>query len=81
MYMLNKYPSPEIEKYFNRLGVPIDKDVYAKNELTQWIWRSGIRNGKPIKLYLPSSRMRNLFYDWMGWHDALEEEVLEELEQ
>ncbi|MBO7667420.1 MAG: hypothetical protein J6T26_03055, partial [Firmicutes bacterium] len=73
MYMLNRYPSPEIEKYFNRLGVPIDKEVFAKNELTQWIWRSCIRNGEPINLYLPSSRMRNLLCDWLGRNDVPKE--------
>ena len=72
MYMLNKYPPPEVAKYFNRLGVPIDEKVYATNELIQWIWRSRIRNGEPINLYLPSSRMRKLLYDWLGRNDVPE---------
>ncbi len=66
MYMLNKYPPPEVAKYFNRLGVPIDEKVYATNELIQWIWRGCIRKGEPMNLFLPSSRMRNLLYEWLG---------------
>ena len=72
MYILNKFVPPEIKKYYARQGVSIDEDVYATNELIQWIWRSRIRNGEPINLYLPSSRMRKLLYDWLGRNDVPE---------
>jgi len=40
-------------------------DAYALTELIQWVWRSRIRRGKPITLYLPSPRMRRLFEVWL----------------
>ena len=34
-------------------------------ELIQWVWRSGVRRGEPITLYLPAPRMRRIFFDWL----------------
>ena len=42
------------------------KDAYALTELIQWVWRSRIRKGEPITLYLPSPRMRRLFEEWLN---------------
>jgi hypothetical protein len=43
-------------------------DAYALTELIQWVWRSRIRKGEPITLYLPAPRMRSIFIDWLeGW--------------
>jgi hypothetical protein len=33
--------------------------------MLQWIWRSAIRNGKPVELYLPSRRMREILEAWI----------------
>lgn len=66
LYMLNRYPPTEIERYYLRRGAPLNRDGFALSELLQWIWRSAIRDGKPIKLFVPSSRMRKLLYDWLG---------------
>jgi len=41
------------------------KDAYALTELIQWVWRSRVRRGEPITLYLPSLRMRKLFEEWL----------------
>ena len=40
-------------------------DAYALTELIQWVWRSRVRKGEPITLYLPSPRMRGLFEEWL----------------
>ena len=40
-------------------------DAYALTELIQWVWRSRVRRGEPITLYLPSPRMRRLFEEWL----------------
>ena len=34
--------------------------------MLQWIWRSAIRDGKPINAYIPSKRMRELLINWMN---------------
>ncbi len=73
LYMINRFLSPEVEKYFCRRGYPIDEDSFATNEMIQWIWRSAIRNGEKISLYIPSSRMRKLLYSWFGVEEPLYE--------
>ena len=42
------------------------KDAYALTELIQWVWRSRVRKGQPITLYLPSLRMRQLMEEWLS---------------
>ena len=65
-YFCNIYPNPEIQKFFRVRGCEMDARLYATNTLIQWIWRSAIRNGKPITLYMPSVRMRELLNQWLG---------------
>lgn len=66
LYLVNRYLNPEIKKYFAKRGFPLDEDQFATSEMIQWIWRSAIRKNKPIQLFIPSSRMRGLLYDWLG---------------
>lgn len=66
LYMMNRYLNPEIRKYYSRNGYDIDENIFAVSELVQWIWRSAIRDGKPIDLFIPSKRMRGLFIDWLN---------------
>ena len=42
---------------------------YAITELVQWVYRSQVRKGLPITLYLPSSRMRGLLESWLNAED------------
>lgn len=64
-FMLKVSPNPEISKYFGKRGASLSSDTYALSGLIQWIWRSAIRKGEPITLYLPSPKMRRLFEDWL----------------
>lgn len=66
LYLLNRYLDPDVEKYYSRLGCPISKDTFALSEMLQWIWRSAIRDGKPIHIYVPSCRMRQLLRAWLA---------------
>lgn len=69
-YLINRYAHPGILQYFDSQGVKLDQNLYAVSELVQWLWRSQIRDGHPINLYMPSSRMRRLFIEWL--HGELE---------
>ena len=40
--------------------------MFALSEMLQWIWRSRIRQGESINIYVPSKRMRNLLLDWLN---------------
>lgn len=64
-YLFNVFLNPMIKGFFQDHGVEVDEDGYALSEMLQWIWRSAIRDGKEIWLYIPSSRMRNLLIEWI----------------
>ena len=65
-YLSNRYVEPIITNYFKKYGVIVDNDKYALSELLQFLWRSCIREDKPINLYIPSSRMRTLLENWLN---------------
>ena len=65
-YLINRYNSPAIINFFKDRGAEVDEDAFALSELLQFIWRSCIRDGKPINVYIPSKRMRNLLKAWLN---------------
>ena len=64
-YPINRYLHIYVKGFFVQNNIRIDEDGYALSEMLQWIWRSAIRDGKEIWIYIPSSRMRNLLLQWM----------------
>ena len=64
-YLANRYMNPMIKNFFVSKGIKIDEDNYALSELIQFLFRSQIRTGNPINVYIPSSRMRNLLKSWI----------------
>lgn len=64
-YCVNVFLHPDIKNYFVKRGVPINEDQWALSEMLQWVWRSAVRRGEEIWLYIPSRRMRLLFLDWV----------------
>lgn len=66
-YIFNRFKNPYETSFFEDNGVKVDEDLLAVSDLLQWIWRSRIRRGEPIRLYLPSSRMRSLLKAWANY--------------
>lgn len=64
-YCVNVYLHPGITQFFLQRGISINEDLYGLSEMIQWIWRSRIRTGERINIYIPSIRMRNLLKSWM----------------
>lgn len=64
-YIANRYMNPLIKKFFQQHGVEVDEDGFALSEMLQFIWRSAIREGNEIWIYIPSIRMRTLLTDWI----------------
>lgn len=64
-YCVNVYLHPGITQFFKQRGIDIDEDLYGLSEMIQWIWRSRIRKGENINIYIPSMRMRNLLNAWI----------------
>ena len=60
-YPINRYVNPNIVKFVADHGAMVSQDDFALSEMVQWVWRSAIRDGKPITLYIPSDRMYQLF--------------------
>lgn len=61
----NIFPLRPVDAFFKYHGHKIDRDLYALSMLVQFIFRSAIRNGEQITLYLPSKRMRYLLQSWL----------------
>lgn len=64
-YCVNIYLHPAISQFFSQKGINVDDDLYGLSEMIQWIWRSRIRKGEKINIYIPSVRMRSLLKAWM----------------
>jgi len=64
-YLVNRYVNPYDRKFFASYNVEIDEDEYALSEMLQFIWRSRIRKGETVNIYVPSIRMRTLFNTWL----------------
>lgn len=64
-YCVNVFYNPSIAQFFAARGYKLDADAHALSDMVQWIWRSAIRNGEEIWIYIPSARMRNLLNEWI----------------
>ncbi|AWE07896.1 hypothetical protein DCE79_11085 [Lysinibacillus sp. 2017] len=64
IYAYNRFMHPNERAFFECHGIGVSQEKLAVSDLLQWIWRSRIRNGKAINLYMPSSRMRYLLDAW-----------------
>jgi len=71
-YLANVFLFPPIKRYFAENGIEADESLFSLSELVQWVWRSRIREGKPITIYIPSERMRRLFLDWLHADSVVE---------
>ena len=65
-YCVNNYLHVSVSQFFRKKGVAIDEELYGLSEMIQWIWRSRIRNGESINIYIPSVRMRTLLKSWLS---------------
>ena len=66
VYPVNIFVHPIYGNFFRKHGIEFNEDMYALSEMLQFIWRSAIRNGNPIDIYIPSIRMRTLLKVWIA---------------
>ena len=69
VHAYNRFPHLSVSSFLQDYGVPVDANQFALSELLQWIWRSRVRQGEPIKLCIISKRMRKLFQEWLYKED------------
>lgn len=65
-YVYNKYLNPLEANFFRSRNIRVEEDKLALSELLQWVWRSAIRDGKQINVYVPSRRMRELLTKYLN---------------
>lgn len=76
-YLVNRFMVPSYLVLFARNNILIDNRLFALQEMLQWIWRSAIRDGKPIEIYIPSERMRSLLMQWLDYVSGEKEYLFE----
>lgn len=64
-YLANPFMNGSEVSYYYSKGVDVSQDDYALSTMLQWIWRSAIRDGEDITVWVPSRRMRDLLLNWM----------------
>ena len=65
-YLANRNYNPIIKKWLIDKKLNTNDDSFALSEMIQWIFRSRIRKGESINVYIPSERMRNLLKAWLA---------------
>ena len=65
IYLYDQHINPYVARWLEDNSRAFD-DACALAELIQWVWRSRVRKGQPITLYLPSPRMRQLMEEWLS---------------
>lgn len=65
VYIVNLFMNVSDKQFYQRHGIDVDEDAYALSIMVQWIWRSAIRDGEEVYLYIPSRRMRTLLTNWI----------------
>lgn len=65
VYPVNVFYNVCLKRYYRENGFELSDDQFALSNMVQWVWRSAIRDGKEIFLYVPSRRMRTLFKEWL----------------
>lgn len=63
IYLYEQNVNPILLNWLNANNDQFKAD-FALTEMVQWIWRTRIRNGKPVDVYMPSSKMRTIIDDW-----------------
>lgn len=65
IYLFDQHPNPVLCKFLDKKPHEWGVD-YARTEFVQWLYRSRVRLGEPVTVYVPSERMRNIVIDWLS---------------
>jgi hypothetical protein len=69
IYLYNQYVNSALIRWLGIENKRTFEDSYALTELIQWLYRTRIRRGEHVTLYMPSERMRDLLLDFMADDD------------
>lgn len=65
IYAINIFMNVGEKLFYKKNKIEADEDAYALSTMAQWIWRSAIRKGEDVYIYIPSNRMRILLEHWL----------------
>ncbi len=68
-YLLNLYPDPFLIRWLSHNDIRVNPNHFPLTMLLQWVFRSQIRDGQPIQLYLPAARIRDILQDYFALAD------------
>ncbi|KQN73585.1 hypothetical protein [Devosia sp. Leaf64] len=77
IYLYDQFINPKIASFLGVNGSDF-QSRYAVTELIQWVYRTRIRRGETVVLYLPSARMRRLLQEWLVDDQELETTIAKE---
>ena len=66
IYFSKRSPNQYVVNYIESHGVSVDQDEISLSEMVQFVFRSAVRKGEPINLYVASKKMRELFQNWLN---------------
>ena len=66
VYSINKFVQPMLMHFFRVRGIVVNEDRYALAELVQFIFRSRLRIGEHVSIYIPSKRTRSLLKSFLA---------------
>jgi len=69
VYITNIFMNATERQFYQSHGIEVDQDLYALSIMCQWLWRSAIRDGKEVQVYIPSKRMRTILENWIDSFD------------
>ena len=65
IYLYDQNLNPTLTRWLSVDDPNAFNDAYALTELIQWLYRSRIRKGEPITVFIPSERMERIFRSWL----------------
>ena len=65
LYIHDQHINPSVARSLEMQPSKETDNLYAISEMVQFIFRSRIRKGEPITVYMPSKRMRELLEQWL----------------
>lgn len=65
-FLMNVFMMPYIKEVCNNGDYTVDEDLVSLSHLVQFMFRSALRSGESVKIYVPSSRMRGLLKDYLN---------------
>ena len=73
IYLYDQYVNPAYLQFLGIAGDRAAQDRYALSEFIQVIYRTRIRRGERIVVYVPSPRMRKLLERYLAEEECLAE--------